>query len=109
MELRGRWALVTGAARRVGQAIARELAAHGAHVVVHYHTSADAAAATVADLRALGVEAMALAADLADAAAVVALADAAEARTGGVAVLVNSASNYLRRPFDQLDEAIWDA
>jgi len=109
MELRGRWALITGAARRVGRAIARELAVHGASVVVHYHTSADEAGAAVAELRGLGVEAIALAADLADAAAVAALADAAEARTGGIAVLVNSASNYLRRAFDDLDEAVWDA
>lgn len=109
MGLAGRWALVTGAARRVGRAIALELAAHGAHVVVHYHTSAAAAAATVADLEHLGVRAMALAADLTDSRAVLALATEAETRTGGIAVLINSASNYLRTPFDSITETAWDA
>ena len=50
MELRGRWVLVTGAARRVGRCIALELGRRGAHVVVHYNTSGDEAAATVAAL-----------------------------------------------------------
>ncbi len=109
MELAGRWALVTGAARRVGRTIARALAERGANVVVHYHTSADEAAATVRELVGLGVEAVALRADLARAAEVSTLAREAEARSGGIAVLVNNASNYFRVPFDQLTEAVWDA
>ena len=109
MELRGRWALVTGAAKRVGRAIARELATRGMHVVVHYNTSRDEAAAAVRELEALGVQAVALRADLARADDVRALAEAAEARTGGIAVLVNSASNYFRTPFDDLTEEVWDA
>jgi pteridine reductase len=109
MELRGRWALVTGAARRVGRAIARELASRGMHVVVHYHTSEDEAAQVVRELERLGVQAAALRADLARGGEVRALAEAAEARTGGIAVLVNSASNYFRVPFDDLTEEVWDA
>jgi pteridine reductase len=109
MELRGRWALVTGAAKRVGRAIGRELATRGMHVVVHYNTSQDEAAAAVRELEALGVQAVALRADLARADDVRALAEAAEARTGGIAVLVNSASNYFRTPFDDLTEEVWDA
>src|SRR5262245_43443872 len=109
MTLRGRWALVTGAARRVGRVVAHELAGRGANVIVHYHTSADEAATAVASLRALGVEAEALGADLADTAAVRRLASEAEARSGGIALLVNSASNYLQTPFDTITEADWDA
>ena len=109
MELRGRWALVTGAARRVGRSIARELATRGMHVVVHDHTSGDEAASAVAEFERLGVKALALRADLARADEVRALAEAAEARTGGIAVLVNSASNYLRVRFDDLTEEVWDA
>jgi NAD(P)-dependent dehydrogenase (short-subunit alcohol dehydrogenase family) len=109
MELRGRWALVTGSAKRVGRVVAHELAGRGANVVVHYHASAVDAEATVASLRALGVQALALRADLVDSAQVRRLADEAEARTGGVALLVNSASNYLRTPFDTITEAAWDA
>jgi NAD(P)-dependent dehydrogenase (short-subunit alcohol dehydrogenase family) len=109
MELAGRWALVTGAARRVGRIIARTLAERGANVVVHFHHSADAAAATVRELTGLGVEACALRADLARADEVAALAQEAEARSGGIALLVNNASNYLRVPFDELTEEVWDA
>jgi NAD(P)-dependent dehydrogenase (short-subunit alcohol dehydrogenase family) len=109
MELRGRWALVTGGAKRIGVVIARELAGRGANVIVHYHTSASEAADVVASLRALGVEADALPADLGDSAQVLRLAADAEARSGGIAVLVNNASNYLRARFDALTEAIWGA
>jgi NAD(P)-dependent dehydrogenase (short-subunit alcohol dehydrogenase family) len=109
MRLRGRWALVTGGAKRVGRAIAHELAGRGANVVVHYHSSAGDAAATVDALRALGVDADALRADLGDADQVRRLAAEAEARSGGLALLVNSASNYLRSPFDAITEDVWDA
>lgn len=109
MELRGRWALVTGGAKRIGRVIAHELAGRGANLVIHYHSSASEAEATVASLRALGVEAEAIHAELGDAAQVHRLAAEAEARSGGLAVLVNSASNYLRTKFDALTEAVWDA
>ena len=55
MALRGRWALVTGAAKRVGRSIALALAERGANVVVHYNTSAAPAEATVRELRDLDV------------------------------------------------------
>jgi pteridine reductase len=109
MELRGRWALVTGGAKRIGRVVAHELASRGANVLIHYHTSAAEAEATLASLRALGVEADALHADLGDAAQVRRLAAEAEARTGGIALLVNNASNYLRSRFDALTDEIWDA
>jgi NAD(P)-dependent dehydrogenase (short-subunit alcohol dehydrogenase family) len=109
MELRGRWALVTGGAKRVGRAIALELAARGANVVVHFHTSAAEADATVQEIRGHGVEAMALGAELGKTDAVVRMAREAEAKTGGIDVLVNNASNYFRVPFDDLTEQVWDA
>jgi NAD(P)-dependent dehydrogenase (short-subunit alcohol dehydrogenase family) len=109
MELRGRWALVTGAAKRVGRAIALAFAERGANIVVHYHTSAEEAAATVGELEAHGVRALALGADLSRSDEVERLAREAEARSGGLAVLVNNASNYFRVPFDRLTEEVWDA
>jgi NAD(P)-dependent dehydrogenase (short-subunit alcohol dehydrogenase family) len=109
MELRGRWALVTGGAKRIGRTIALELAGRGANVAVHYHTSASEADAVVKQIEARGVKALALHADLGRADEVLALAQAAEDRTGGVDVLVNNASNYFRVPFDDLTEAVWDA
>ncbi|MGQ9724780.1 MAG: SDR family NAD(P)-dependent oxidoreductase, partial [Tepidimonas sp.] len=57
----GRWALVTGAAQRLGREIALALARQGWHVAVHYHRSADTARRTVAELQALGVCALAVA------------------------------------------------
>jgi pteridine reductase len=106
--LAGQWALVTGGARRVGRSIALELARRGASVLVHHNTSRAEALAVVEEVRALGREGDALQADLADPAAVRALAAAALARAGAVDVLVNSASNYLRVGFDALDADVWD-
>jgi pteridine reductase len=109
MELRGRWALVTGAARRVGRSIALALAERGANVVVHYNSSVDEARRTVDAIQALGVRAIAVQAELSRADDVARLAREAEERGGPIDVLVNNASNYLRVPFDQLTEAVWDA
>ena len=87
-------ALVTGAAQRLGRAIALDLAAHGWAVAVHYRHSADAAARTVAEARALGAPAEAFAADLADEAACAALLPAVAARFGAVSAVVNNASLF---------------
>ena len=64
MKLNGQTALVTGGAHRLGRAIALALAAAGTHVAIHYHRSAAPAEATLAELRALGVEATAIQGDL---------------------------------------------
>lgn len=89
-----RVALVTGAARRVGRAIALELAAHGWDVAVHHHRSVEAAQSLCAELQAMGVRAAPVAADLADDAAVSALLPQAAAALGGVDALVNNASLF---------------
>ena len=109
MELSGRWALVTGAAKRVGRSIALALAERGANVVIHYSSSADEAAATVKAIEALGVRSFALRAELSRPDDVARLAREAEERAGRVDVLVNNAANYIRAPFDRLTEAVWDA
>ena len=109
MRLAGRTALVTGAARRIGRAIAEDLAAAGAHVAVCHHTSAAEAEAVVAGIRARGGTAEGFAADLADARAVARLAGAVVERLGPVDVLVNNASVFYRTPIDEVGEADWDA
>src|SRR5882672_2751002 len=87
-------ALVTGAARRLGRAIALALAEDGWDIAVHYSTSADDASATVADIERIGRRAVALNSDLAqERAARVLLARAARA-LGPVACLVNNASQF---------------
>ncbi len=87
-------ALVTGAAKRIGRAIALALAKDGWDVVVHYRQSASDASATVDEIVALGRRAVALGCDLSDDTAVRALLPRAEAALGRVSCVVNSASLF---------------
>jgi NAD(P)-dependent dehydrogenase (short-subunit alcohol dehydrogenase family) len=88
-------ALVTGAGKRIGRTIALALARQGWDVVVHYHRSRDEALATVEDIRALGVQAVALPCNLSDEQAVKALVSQAEKALGGVMrCVVNNASLF---------------
>jgi 3-oxoacyl-[acyl-carrier protein] reductase len=84
-------ALVTGGGRGIGRAIARRLAREGASVCVNYLTRADAAESLVADINANGGRAIAVAADVADDAAVEGMVDRVSAAFGSVTILVNNA------------------
>jgi pteridine reductase len=101
-------ALVTGAARRVGRAIALALAAEGVDVVLHYGRSADDAARTADEIRAAGVDVLPVSADLADAAAIERLFEATRERFGRLDVLVNSAAMFRKRAFESVSLADWD-
>jgi NAD(P)-dependent dehydrogenase (short-subunit alcohol dehydrogenase family) len=103
-----RTALVTGAARRIGGAIALALAEAGFDVAVHYHTSRDAGDATCAALRRLGRRATLLQADLADESATQALLPRATEALGPVGVLVNNASPFERDEWHDATRASWD-
>ena len=89
--LAGQVALVTGASRGIGRAIALELAAAGAQVVVNYASSPDAAEAVVAEITAAGGEAWSHRADVADEEQVDAMVKAVLAKGGRLDVLVNNA------------------
>lgn len=83
--------LVTGASRGIGAAVAKELAAEGAKVIVNYAGGQDAAEQTVQSIRNNGGDAIALQADVSKAAEVTAMFDAAIAHYGRIDVLVNNA------------------
>ncbi len=102
-------ALVTGAARRIGRAIAQDLAAWGWSVVVHYHRSAEDAAAVVAEVETQGGNAIALQADLANEAETRRLMEQSTARFGPIGCLVNNASRFERDEIDSATRASWDA
>ena len=86
--------LVTGAARRLGRAIAIEIARSGCDIALHFHQSADEAAASASYVRALGVRAECFQADLADEAACRALLPSVVARMGRIDSVVNNASHF---------------
>jgi NAD(P)-dependent dehydrogenase (short-subunit alcohol dehydrogenase family) len=105
--LAGEGALVTGAAAGIGAAIARRLAAEGAHVVVHDRVLADAEVIVDA-IRAAGGRAEPLAGDLADPAVPEALAGLAVEALGRVDILVNNAALKTRSRLETTDAAMFD-
>lgn len=109
MNLSSRVALVTGAGRRVGQAIALALGAKGMKVAVHYNGSAAGAEDTVAQLRAEGATGEVFQADLSTADGPRQLIDAVVQSFGGIDVLVNSAAVMGRTPFGEVTVEQWDA
>lgn len=109
MELKGKTALITGGAVRVGRALTLALAEAGCDVFVHYGRSAGPAQQTQAEARALGVEAHIHSADLADAGAVQSVIPAALERYDRLDVLINSAAIFPEEDsFAATDLALWD-
>lgn len=102
-------ALVTGAGKRLGRAMALELARQGCDVAVHYATSRDAAEAVADEIRAMGRGAVTLEADLLDEAQVTRLVHrAAEALGGPVTTLVNNASIFEYDNIQMATRTSWD-
>jgi len=103
-----RAALVTGAGRRIGRAIALDLARQGWAVAVHYHTSDEDAAAVVGDIEAAGGRAIALSADLANDAETETLLPRAAAAVGPIGCLVNNAAVFELDTVETASRASWD-
>ena len=101
-------ALVTGGARRLGRAMALELAARGHDLAIHYDRSREAAEATAEEARALGVRAETFAADLLEDDAVRALVPSVAARLGRLSVLVNNASIFEYDTIRSATPESWD-
>ena len=106
MELNNRVVLITGG-KRIGQTVARELAARGADVAVSYRRSRAEAEATAADVRQAGRKAAVIAADVGKPADCTSLIEAVVTQLGRLDVLINMASIYQETPFDAMSEDDW--
>jgi len=105
----GKTVLITGAAKRVGRSITRELHDAGANVVVHYRAAAEAAAQLAGELNATRADsAIVLQADLLDTEALVSLVNRTINHFGRLDALVNNASSFFSTPLGRIDQAAWD-
>jgi 3-oxoacyl-[acyl-carrier protein] reductase len=108
-ELAGRVAIVTGAGRNIGRAIALALAAGGAGVVVNARANHAEADAVVAEIESAGGQALALVGDVADPATAQAMAAAAVNRFGRIDDLINNAALRAEKPLAEMSHADWRA
>jgi pteridine reductase len=106
--LRGQVALVTGAGKRIGRAVALRLAREGADIVIHYNRSKSEADEAVAEIENIGRKSMAVQADLSDVTQIGRLFQHASARYGRLDILVNSAANFLPARLEDTTEKTWD-
>jgi glucose 1-dehydrogenase/3-oxoacyl-[acyl-carrier protein] reductase len=107
LNLSGKVAIVTGASQGIGASIARRFAEAGAAVVVHYRRKAHAASEVTASITAASGSAMAIQADLRDAAAVRQVFDQAVARFGGLDILVNNAGMFPNQSLLDMTQDAW--
>ena len=107
--LAGRNAIVTGGSRGIGAAVARRLAADGARVAVVYRSNRDEADAVVSAIRESGAEAIAVQADVADAASVKAMVSTVREAFGAIDIVINNAGILEGQPVGSIDAASFDA
>ncbi|BCG92460.1 SDR family oxidoreductase [Mesorhizobium sp. 131-2-1] len=106
--LRTRTAIVTGASRGIGAAIAKRLARDGIAIVVNYARGKDDAEGVVSDIEAAGGTALAVQADIGEPAAMAVLFDAAEKAFGSIDILVNNAGMMKLSPIAQADDVLFE-
>lgn len=108
MKIRDSVVLITGAAQRVGRSVALSLAGHGAHIGFSYLSPDEPWAETLRDLKACGVQAHAVQADVTQVNQVRRLVDETITALGHIDVLVNNASVWLKKPVLEITEQEWD-
>ena len=108
-KLAGRVALVTGAGKRLGRAVALRLASEGADVAVHYGKSEAEAREVVAEIEKMGRCSAAFSAELTEVPAIQKLVQSVASRFARLDILVNCAANFLETKFGETNEATWDA
>jgi pteridine reductase len=109
MELEGKTALVTGAAKRVGRSIALGLAKEGVHILLHYRSSQSDAENTASQILAQGVSCELFKADLSRTKEVETLCQTLEKKNLKVDILINSASSFYKTPLSSVNESDWDS
>ena len=107
-KLAGKVVLITGAARRIGKAIALGAAAQGARIAFTYRSSLHDAEQTVAGLLEIGAEALTIRCDVRDPLNVKEMVREVAAEMGGIDVLINNAGVYSTTPFDAISLEEWD-
>jgi len=107
--LSGKVVLVTGAAKRLGRAIALAAAENGADVAITYRESSQEACSLVGDLAKHGVDALAVRCDVTDEKSVREMVKEVARDLGGIDVLVNNAANYETVEFEDITVSQWDA
>jgi len=108
LDLRGKTALVTGGAHRIGGAITLGLARAGANVVINYYRSSEEAEELALKAAVFGVQALPVQADVSDYTQAEKMINTASEQFGGVDVLVNSASQFVKTPFPVADIHQWE-
>lgn len=107
-DLSGKTALVTGGSRGIGRAIARQLSARGARVLINYLRHRQSAEEVVAEIEAAGGMCDAIRANLADEGGVTELADQVRGLTGRLDILISNAASGVLRPLPELTGHHWD-
>jgi NAD(P)-dependent dehydrogenase (short-subunit alcohol dehydrogenase family) len=108
VEIEGKVALVTGAAKRLGRSITLALAGRGAELVIHYRDSDREAQEVLSLLKKAGGKPVAVQGDVSIAADVDRIVETAMRAFGRIEILVNNAAIFYRTPFEQLTEKDWD-
>jgi 3-oxoacyl-[acyl-carrier protein] reductase len=106
-ELTGKVAVITGAGRNIGRAIALALADGGASILVNARSNRTEAEAAAREIETLGVKALVHIGDVANPEAVQAMAELAVKQFGGIDILVNNAALRREKPFDEMSYADW--